>query len=156
MSPKSDLGKESYGLVSASGSSWEPSVLQWIPVPEDEDKFRSALWEQLNVLYRSGLSHYPGSLFDPGEPGRFYFSTGFRVSSLGIQYASHLESAMPATVIYASLNYKSRQGWEFYFFMSEEVPGWNEALEPDFTAGLGFSYSRPTTFVGGPPLERHE
>jgi hypothetical protein len=63
---------------------------------------------------------------------------------------------MPATVIHASLNYKSRRGWEVYFFMSEEIPGWNEALEPDFTAGLGFSYSKPSVFISGPPPERHE
>jgi hypothetical protein len=53
VSPRGEIGQGAHRLVSASGSHWDPSILQWIPVPENQEQFMSALRDQLNALYRS-------------------------------------------------------------------------------------------------------
>jgi len=111
----------------------------------------------------SNLSVHPwtydlfgGFVVDPGAPGGFYLTMGFRYSSVRIEYSSNPDSADPSYILHASLNYQLQSGWELYFFCSEEIPQWDAALEPDFIAGFGASYKFKSPPKPGLPHPRHE
>jgi hypothetical protein len=99
---------------------------------------------------------FGGFTVDPGAPGGFYFALGFRYSSVRIEYSTNPGSVEPSYVVHASLNYQMQSGWELYFFMSEEIPQWDEALEPDFIAGIGVSYRPKAKVLPRQPIPRHE
>ncbi|NDD91931.1 hypothetical protein EBZ37_07590, partial [bacterium] len=93
------------------------------------------------TIYPWSSSLFGGVVVDPGEKGGFYLTAGFRLSTVRVSYAGNPGNIKSSKVIHASLNYRDAQGrYEAYIFANEEVPHFDQNMEPDFLFGVGFSY----------------
>ncbi|NDD93222.1 hypothetical protein EBZ37_14225, partial [bacterium] len=104
-------------------------------------------------IYPWSTNLFGGVVVDPGAKGGFYLTAGFRFSTVRVSYATNPSAVSAAKVIHASLNYRDAEGrYEAYIFANEEVPHFDQNLEPDFLFGVGFSYYGKTE----KKPERHE
>ena len=92
-------------------------------------------------IYPWSSSLFGGFVVDPGKKGGFYLTAGFRFSTVRLSYSTNPSAVAAAKVMHASLNYRDADGrYEAYIFANEEVPHFDQNLEPDFLFGVGFSY----------------
>lgn len=95
-----------------------------------------------NLLVRRWVYDlFGGVVIDPFAKGGFYMTLGLRYSSVRMTYGSNPDSSHETYVAVVSLNYLSpHRDWEVRVFFSEEIPGLEGGLEPDFSFGVNFTY----------------